>query len=191
MGGINPINNQPTDFLCLLVKLIQLNPSEQIINEYLSDPDFKYLRALSLIYIRFTYSSKKVYEILEEYYSDYKKLIILNSKGEFEIIHMDELIEILLNKDLIFEISLPKLINRHNLEKSGAIKEYKSKIENELNEDDIFENIVLPKNFFKLNKNKEKKKEEEKEESNIVDISKLDPNSNEYWLELRKKIGIK
>ena len=33
IGGIISTTNQPSDFICLLVKLIQLNPSEEIIDE--------------------------------------------------------------------------------------------------------------------------------------------------------------
>ena len=104
IGGMNHSSNQPTDFICLFIKLLQLNPSEEIIDEYLSDPDLKYLRALTVLFIRFAYPPVKIYTKLEKLYCDYKKLVILKSKG-YAIIHMDEYIDSLLNEEHIFEIS--------------------------------------------------------------------------------------
>jgi pre-mRNA-splicing factor 38A len=240
IGGMNHSSNQPTDFICLFIKLLQLNPSEEIIDEYLSDPDLKYLRALTALFIRFAYPPYKIYTKLEKLYCDYKKLVILKSKG-YAIIHMDEYIDSLLNDEHIFEISLPKIPKRSVLEENGELSPYVSVLENELNVDrnkkdedkseseseteeekdiDIFKNIKIPDNFFKNKKRKrsEDKKEKEKEieknknkidkkienttiinrdinkdksgESNKIKLPDLDPESDEYWLELRKRIGI-
>ena len=241
IGGMNHSSNQPTDFICLFIKLLQLNPSEEIIDEYLSDPDLKYLRALTALFIRFAYPPVKIYTKLEKLYCDYKKLVILKSKG-YAIIHMDEYIDSLLNEEHIFEISLPKIPKRNVLEENGELKPYVSVLENELNVDknkkedkseseseteeekdiDIFKNIKIPDNFFKKKKKKRSpdKKEKEKEifknkdkidkktenekfinkdinkdndkneEANKIKLPDLDPESDEYWLELRKRIGI-
>ena len=239
IGGMNHSSNQPTDFICLFIKLLQLNPSEEIIDEYLSDPDLKYLRALTALFIRFAYPPVKIYTKLEKLYCDYKKLVILKSKG-YAIIHMDEYIDSLLNEEHIFEISLPKIPKRNVLEENGELKPYVSVLKNELNVDknkkeekseseseteeekdiDIFKNIKIPDNFFKNKKRKrsEDKKEkvkekennknkidekpenkkfinkeinkEKNEESNKIKLPDLDPESDEYWLELRKRIGI-
>ena len=273
IGGMNHSSNQPTDFICLFIKMLQLNPSEEIIDEYLSDPDLKYLRALTALFIRFAYPPVKIYTKLEKLFCDYKKLVILKSKG-YAITHMDEYIDSLLNDEHIFEISLPKIPKRSVLEENGSLQPYISVLENELNIDknkkesesesdseteeekdiDIFNNLKIPENFFKNKKRKrsEDKKDEEKkdknkkekkektkeekinenkknnfnedytnkhEEKNIIinqdkknnnkaqkDINEqkekieniggsiklpdLDPESNEYWLELRKRLGI-
>ena len=241
IGGMNHSSNQPTDFICLFIKLLQLNPSEEIIDEYLSDPDLKYLRALTALFIRFAYPPVKIYTKLEKLYCDYKKLVILKSKG-YAIIHMDEYIDSLLNEEHKFEISLPKIPKRNVLEENGELKPYVSVLENELNVDknkkvdkseseseteeekdiDIFKNIKIPDNFFKNKKRKRSpdKKEKEKEifknkdkidkktenekfinkdinkdndkneEANKIKLPDLDPESDEYWLELRKRIGI-
>ena len=254
IGGMNHSSNQPTDFICLFIKLLQLNPSEEIIDEYLSDPDLKYLRALTALFIRFAYPPYKIYTKLEKLYCDYKKLVILKSKG-YAIIHMDEYIDQLLNDEHIFEISLPKIPKRSVLEENGELSPYVSVLENELNVDrnkkdedkseseseteeekdiDIFKNLKIPENFFKnkkrkrsedknektekkekdKEKHKHKHKKEESKIENKKDINKnididsklinenkieeekkiklpdLDPESDEYWLELRKRIGI-
>ena len=238
IGGMNHSSNQPTDFICLFIKLLQLNPSEEIIDEYLSDPDLKYLRALTALFIRFAYPPVKIYTKLEKLYCDYKKLVILKSKG-YAIIHMDEYIDSLLNEEHIFEISLPKIPKRNVLEENGELKPYVSVLENELNVDknkkvdkseseseteeekdiDIFKNIKIPDNFFKNKKrkrspdkkekeifknkdkidkktenakfiNKDIKLNDKNEEVNKIKLPDLDPESDEYWLELRKRIGI-
>ncbi len=235
---MNHSSNQPTDFICLFIKLLQLNPSEEIIDEYLSDPDLKYLRALTALFIRFAYPPVKIYTKLEKLYCDYKKLVILKSKG-YAIIHMDEYIDSLLNEEHIFEISLPKIPKRNVLEENGELKPYVSVLENELNVDknkkedkseseseteeekdiDIFKNIKIPDNFFKNKKrkrspdkkekeifknkdkidkktenakfiNKDIKLNDKNEEANKIKLPDLDPESDEYWLELRKRIGI-
>jgi pre-mRNA-splicing factor 38A len=238
IGGMNHSSNQPTDFICLFIKLLQLNPSEEIIDEYLSDPDLKYLRALTALFIRFAYPPVKIYTKLEKLFCDYKKLVILKSKG-YAIIHMDEYIDSLLNEEHIFEISLPKIPKRNVLEENGELKPYVSVLENELNVDknkkedkseseseteeekdiDIFKNIKIPDNFFKNKKrkrspdkkekeifknkdkidkktenakfiNKDIKLNDKNEEANKIKLPDLDPESDEYWLELRKRIGI-
>ena len=278
IGGMNHSSNQPTDFICLFIKLLQLNPSEEIIDEYLSDPDLKYLRALTALFIRFAYPPVKIYTKLEKLFCDYKKLVILKSKG-YAIIHMDEYIDSLLNDEHIFEISLPKIPKRSVLEENGSLQPYVSVLENELNIDknkkeedsekeseteeeqdvDIFKNLKIPDNFFKKKRKrsddkkdekeeKKDKKEKEKNKDNYKkkktdednnthkehreqkdkDINKkinkdnvnknesnkiknndnkekdnkdnitegtiklpdLDPESDEYWLELRKRLGI-
>ena len=130
IGGMNHSSNQPTDFICLFIKLLQLNPSEEIIDEYLSDPDLKYLRALTALFIRFAYPPVKINTKLEKLYCDYKKLVILKSKG-YAIIHMDEYIDSLLNEEHKFEISLPKIPKRNVLEENGELKPYVSVLENE------------------------------------------------------------
>jgi pre-mRNA-splicing factor 38A len=102
-------NQKPTEFLCLTLKLLQLQPEKEILMEYLLAEEFKwvngtsipsirgvqtsrmtrtvpvklisrrflacrYLRALAAFYIRLTFRSVEVYEILEPLMKDYKKL---------------------------------------------------------------------------------------------------------------------
>ena len=203
IGGMNHSSNQPTDFICLFIKLLQLNPSEEIIDEYLSDPDLKYLRALTALFIRFAYPPVKIYTKLEKLYCDYKKLVILKSKG-YAIIHMDEYIDSLLNEEHIFEISLPKIPKRNVLEENGELKPYVSVLENELNVDknkkedkseseseteeekdiDIFKNIKIPDNFFKNKKRKRSPDKKEKEKEIFKNKDKIDKKTeNEKFID--------
>lgn len=52
VGGVTTAFNRPTNFLCLILKLLQLQPQKEIIHEYILQEDFKYLRALGAFYLR-------------------------------------------------------------------------------------------------------------------------------------------
>jgi hypothetical protein len=67
-------NLQPTEFICLLLKLLQLLPEKEIIIEFVKQEDFKYLRALGAFYLRLTGKSKEIYQYLEPLLNDYRKL---------------------------------------------------------------------------------------------------------------------
>ena len=84
-------NNKPTEFICLLLKLLQIQPEKEILLEYLQADEFKcvlsasfcpaaltaaprYLRALAAMYIRMTFRAAEAYEILENLMKDYRKL---------------------------------------------------------------------------------------------------------------------
>ena len=62
IGGTYGPNKEPTPFLCLVLKLLQIMPSKDIVNEYIENEDFKYLRALGLFYIRLTEPAVDVYK---------------------------------------------------------------------------------------------------------------------------------
>ena len=217
IGGVVGTTNQPTDFICLLLKLLQLSPQEEIIDEFLSIPDYKYLRALTALYVRLVFPPVKVYSKLEKMYCDYKKLRIIDNAGKFHIIHMDELIDDLLHKETIINLNLPKITKRKVLEANQELAPRVSLLEENDDSDDVFDDINLPDNFFKGVKvedeeqqeeiqykenednidiemdqrRKRQKIEEEKEKNNLEKEEKvLDENSAEYWLELRKKIGL-
>jgi len=108
IGGIYS-NQRPTDFICLLLKLLQIQPEKEILVEYLLVEEFKYvklpctlphqfgysvgfypaltfcryLRALAAMYIRMTFRAVEVYELLEPLLKDYRKLRLL-SMSEFQ-----------------------------------------------------------------------------------------------------------
>jgi len=73
IGGVYG-NQRPTEFICLLQKLLQIQPEKEILIEYLQADEFKYLRALAAIYIRMTFRATDVYGLLEPLLKDYRKL---------------------------------------------------------------------------------------------------------------------
>lgn len=64
----------PTQFLCLLLKLLQLQPEAEIINTFIHQADFKYLRALGVFYLRLVGEAVDVFQTLEPIYFDFRKL---------------------------------------------------------------------------------------------------------------------
>lgn len=48
IGGVYGGNQKPTEFLCLLLKLLQIQPEKEILIEYLQADEFKYVSNISL-----------------------------------------------------------------------------------------------------------------------------------------------
>ena len=46
IGGTYGGARKPAEFLCLILKLLQLQPDKEIIIEYIKNEDFKYVRVL-------------------------------------------------------------------------------------------------------------------------------------------------
>ena len=109
--------------MCLVYKMLLILPDREIIQEYLKQPDYKYLRALAAFYLRLTEPHKKVYLGLEPYLKDFRKLRFRDPDGRYKIIHMDEYIDWLLTMESVFEINLPFLPKRYNLEEQGKLQE--------------------------------------------------------------------
>eukprot|EP01033_Poteriospumella_lacustris_P002904 gene2905-2119_t len=49
LSGTYGGNNKPSKFMCLLLKMLQLQPDHDIVLEFIRNDDFKYLRALGAI----------------------------------------------------------------------------------------------------------------------------------------------
>lgn len=123
LGGVAGPNRDPTPFLCLLMKLLQLSPSRDIVQEFLQQPHFKYAKVLGLVYIRFVSNSTDVYRTLESHLTDYRKVILRHEDGTFKLTHVDEVADELLHKDRFQGLALPRLQQRHVLVESGALED--------------------------------------------------------------------
>jgi len=132
VGGIYAGNIKPTPFLCLLLKLLQLQPEKEIIIEYIRQEDFKYLRALGAFYIRLTFNSVEVYRYLEPLYNDYRKLRFMNKMGKFELLYFDDFIDNLLREESYFDIQLHRLAKRQALEETDQLELYQSALDEEI-----------------------------------------------------------
>ncbi|KIY47474.1 PRP38-domain-containing protein [Fistulina hepatica ATCC 64428] len=119
IGGVYG-NQRPTEFLCLLLKLLQIQPEKEILVEYLQADEFKYLRALSAMYVRMTFRAVDVYELLEPLMKDYKKLRVRNTAG-YSLTYFDEFVDNLLNEERVCDIILPRIPRRQILEENGDI----------------------------------------------------------------------
>ncbi|RKF56687.1 Pre-mRNA-splicing factor 38 [Golovinomyces cichoracearum] len=117
IGGTYGDSQRPSPFLCLAFKLLQLSPSDEILKEYLhfGGEKFKYLRALALFYIRLTRQPKIVYETLEPFLCDYRKLRKRGRIGS-SLTYMDVFVDDLLTKDRICGTTLWKIPKRTIME---------------------------------------------------------------------------
>ncbi|KAG9244300.1 PRP38 family-domain-containing protein [Calycina marina] len=118
IGGTIGDSQAPSPFLCLVFKLLQLSPSHDIILSYLNygGEKFKYLRALACFYVRLTYRAKDVYELLEPFLGDWRKLRRKGRDGGSRLTFLDEFVDGLLTKERMCSTALVKMVNRVVLE---------------------------------------------------------------------------
>ncbi|GAA5976679.1 hypothetical protein JCM11641_005659 [Rhodosporidiobolus odoratus] len=121
-------NTRPTEFMCLVLKLLQLQPEREIILEYLRAEEFKYLRALAAFYVRLTFDSLNAYEVLEPLLQDYRKLRFRAMDGSYSILTIDGFADQLLTSDSSCEIQLPRLTQRKVLEETEGLALRRSKL---------------------------------------------------------------
>jgi pre-mRNA-splicing factor 38A len=126
IGGVYG-NQKPTEFLCLLLKLLQIQPEKEILLEYLQADEFKYLRALAAIYIRMTFRPADVYEILEPLLKDYRKLRYRH-QSSYYLTYMDEFVDQLLNDERVCDLILPRIPKREVLEENGELGPRQSRL---------------------------------------------------------------
>lgn len=117
MSGTYGDSQKPSPFLCLALKLLQLAPSDDILQVYLDygGEKFKYLRALALFYIRLTRQAKDVYTTLEPYLVDRRKLKRKTRTGT-SLTYMDQFVDDLLVQGRMFGTTLAGLAKREHLE---------------------------------------------------------------------------
>ncbi|XP_008546638.1 pre-mRNA-splicing factor 38 [Microplitis demolitor] len=134
IGGVFGGNIKPTPFLCLILKMLQIQPEKDIIVEFIKNEEFKYVRALGALYMRLTGTSLDCYKYLEPLFNDNRKLRAQNKQGIYEIIHMDEFIDNLLREERSCDIILPRIQKRHVLEESNELEAKISALEDDIDE---------------------------------------------------------
>lgn len=135
IGGVYGGNIKPTPFLCLILKMLQIQPEKDIVVEFIKNEEFKYVRALGAFYLRLTGTSIDCYKYLEPLYNDNRKLRRQNRSAQFEIVHIDEFIDELLRTDRVCDIILPRIQKRHILEENNEIDPKVSALDDDLDED--------------------------------------------------------
>ncbi|KAF2879330.1 hypothetical protein ILUMI_26841 [Ignelater luminosus] len=135
IGGVYGGNIKPTPFLCLTLKMLQIQPEKDIVVEFIKNEEFKYVRALGAYYMRLTGSSLDCYKYLEPLYNDNRKLRRQNRSAEFELVHMDEFIDELLREERVCDVILPRVQKRYVLEENNEIEAKVSALEDDLDED--------------------------------------------------------
>jgi len=122
IGGVYAGNIKPTPFLCLTLKMLQIQPQKDIIIEFIRNEDFKYVRALGAYYMRLTGTSLDCFKYLEPLLNDYRKVRVQDREGKFHLSHMDEFVDRLLREERVSDIQLPRLQKRHVLEENNELE---------------------------------------------------------------------
>lgn len=134
VGGVYGGNIKPSPFLCLILKMLQIQPEKDIIVEFIKNEEFKYVRVLGAFYMRLVGTSLDCYKYLEPLLNDYRKLRRQNRLGQFELVHVDEFIDELLREDRICDVILPRLQKRHVLEENNETEPRVSALDDDLDE---------------------------------------------------------
>lgn len=135
-GGTFGGNRKATPFMCLTLKMLQIQPEKEIVVEFIKNEDYKYVRALGAFYLRLVGRATDVYQYLEPLYNDYRKLRRKLFDGSFSLSHVDELIEELLTKDYCCDIALPRVPKRWTLEAAGTLDPRRSALEDDFEEEE-------------------------------------------------------
>ncbi|KAH9608134.1 hypothetical protein KSS87_015584 [Heliosperma pusillum] len=136
VGGTYGGNRKPTPFVCLVLKMLQIQPEKDIVVEFIKNEDYKYVRILGAFYLRLTGTDTDVYLYLEPLYNDYRKLRMKNQDGHFSLTHVDEFIDDLLTKDYSCDIAMPRIKKRWNLENIGTLEPRRSALEDDFEEEE-------------------------------------------------------
>lgn len=132
IGGVYGGNTKPTAFLCLVLKMLQIQPEIDIVLEFINQEHFKYARALGAFYLRITGDSLQVYKYLEPLFNDNRKLRRVDNMGLCTPIYMDEFIDELFREERACNIMLPRIIKRSLHEDLDELKPRISALDEEL-----------------------------------------------------------
>ncbi|XP_058078013.1 pre-mRNA-splicing factor 38 [Magnolia sinica] len=136
IGGTYGGNRKPTPFMCLIMKMLQIQPEKDIVVEFIKNEDYKYVRVLGAFYMRITGTVTDVYQYLEPLYNDYRKIRHKLSDGRFSLTHVDEVIDELLTKDYSCDVALPRVQKRWLLETAGKLEPRRSALEDDFEEEE-------------------------------------------------------
>jgi pre-mRNA-splicing factor 38A len=82
---------------------------EKLINFVLENENHKYVTAVGLFYLRLTGKAVEIYECLEAFYNDNRKIRYRKDDGKYMIMHMDELVDELLHNSIVCDVILPRI----------------------------------------------------------------------------------
>ncbi|CAD7971856.1 unnamed protein product [Amoebophrya sp. A25] len=133
---------RPSKFLCLLLKLLQLQPDLEIIKAYVAQKEFRYLRCLGATYLRMVGDPETIYTTLEPWFSDARRVCKRNIDGSITITHMDAFLhELLWERQLIDDVAFYELPTRVKMEELDRLEPYESPLADELEQLELEKNI--------------------------------------------------
>ena len=121
VGATYSHNSRPTNFVCLLLKLLQIAPSLDIARAYTAQSDYKYLRALGAFYVRLTAPALEVHRILEPLLRDPRKLALRSPAG-WRLSTVDAFVDELLTCETCCDITVPRMTRRSVFVEAGDLE---------------------------------------------------------------------
>ncbi|XP_039127726.1 pre-mRNA-splicing factor 38-like [Dioscorea cayenensis subsp. rotundata] len=144
LGGTYGGNRRPTPFMCLVMKMLQIQPPKDIVAEFILNTHYKYVRVLGAFYMRLTGTVTDVHSYLWPLYNDNRKLRRKMSDGSFSLTHVDEVIDELLTMDHSGDIALPRIRKRWPLEAAGVLEPWQSVLDGDFEKQDEKEEEEQP-----------------------------------------------
>jgi pre-mRNA-splicing factor 38A len=135
-GGTHGGNGMPTPFLCLALKMLEIQPAKEIVVEFIKNEDYKYVRLLGAFYLRLTGTNADVYRYLDPLYNDYRKIRRRLGDGKFALTHVDQFVDELLTTDNCCDTALPRIQKRWVLEACGTLERRISVLEDDFEEEE-------------------------------------------------------
>lgn len=163
VGGVFGGNIKPTPFICLVLKMLQIQPEKDIVIEFIKNEDFKYVRALGAYYLRLTGTALDCYKYLEPLLNDYRKIRRQKRDGNFELSHMDELIDQLLHEERVCDVQLPRIQKRSVLEENNELEPRSSVLEGDLLEEQDGSSDEEPEQVVEDRRRVEREKERDRD----------------------------
>lgn len=163
VGGVFGGNIKPTPFICLVLKMLQIQPEKDIVIEFIKNEDFKYVRALGAYYLRLTGTALDCYKYLEPLLNDYRKIRRQKRDGNFELSHMDELIDQLLHEERVCDVQLPRIQKRSVLEENNELEPRTSVLEGDLLEEQDGSSDEEPEQVVEDRRRVEREKERDRD----------------------------
>eukprot|EP00088_Acartia_fossae_P026267 TRINITY_DN2706_c0_g1_i4.p1 TRINITY_DN2706_c0_g1~~TRINITY_DN2706_c0_g1_i4.p1 ORF type:complete len:316 (-),score=98.92 TRINITY_DN2706_c0_g1_i4:173-1120(-) len=172
IGGVFGGNIKPTPFICLVLKMLQIQPEKDIIIEFIKNEDFKYVRLLGAYYLRLTGSSVDCYKYLEPLLNDYRKIRLQKRDGNFELSHVDDFIDQLLREERVCDVQLPRLQKRNILEESNDLEPRVSVLEDDLLEEASSDSEPEPEPEDKRDRDRERRRDRSRDRERERDRSR-------------------
>ncbi|KAH8866613.1 Pre-mRNA-splicing factor 38A [Schistosoma japonicum] len=132
VGGVFSGSVKPTPFLCLTLKMLQIQPDKDIVIEFIKQEPYKYARALGAFYLRLVGDSVEIYKYLETLYNDFRRLKFQDKMGNFSLVYMDDFIDQLLTEERVCDVILPRLQKREVLEELNGLEPRQSLLNEDL-----------------------------------------------------------
>ncbi|KAM3411011.1 hypothetical protein ACQJBY_002937 [Aegilops geniculata] len=101
--------NRPTPFLCLALKMLQMQPGRETVVGFISNEEHRYVRALGAFYLRLTGASADVRRYLEPLSNDHREIRERISDEEFTLTDVGCFIDELLTQDSCCDTVLPRI----------------------------------------------------------------------------------